>query len=96
MKSIVFTQDFDGQLPIFKDKKMGEKMEVNESHAAAVIHRGVAELDTTGGVEGDAVIITYKQESAELDEVEQEQEIVEKELKDPIKTKEEKHKVKAK
>lgn len=82
MKSIVFTQDFDGQLPIFKDKKMGEKMEVNESHAAALIHRGVAELDTTGGVE--------------LDEVEKKQEIVEKELKDPIKTKEEKHRVKTK
>mgnify|MGYP006317867363 FL=1 len=80
MKSIVFTQDFDGQLPIFKDKKMGEKMEVNESHAAALIHRGVAELDTTGGVE--------------LDEVEKAQK--EKELKLPIKTKEEKHKVKAK
>ena len=82
MKNIVFTQDFDGQLPIFKDKKMGEKMEVNESHAAALIHRGVAELDTTGGVE--------------LDKVEKKQEIVEKELKDPIKTKEEKHKVKTK
>ena len=80
MKSIVFTQDFDGQLPIFKDKKIGEKMEVNESHAAALIHRGVAELDTTGGVE--------------LDEVEKAQK--EKELKLPIKTKEEKHKVKAK
>ena len=80
MKNIVFTQDFDGQLPIFKDKKMGEKMEVNESHAAALIHRGVAELDTTGGVE--------------LDEVEKAQK--EKELKLPIKTKEEKHKVKAK
>ena len=80
MKSIVFTQDFDGQLPIFKDKKMGEKMEVNESHAAALIHRGVAELDTTGGVE--------------LDEVEKAQK--EKELKLPIKTKEEKHKVRTK
>ena len=80
MKSIVFTQDFDGQLPIFKDKKIGEKMEVNESHAAALIHRGVAELDTTGGVE--------------LDEVEKAQK--EKELKLPIKTKEEKHKVKTK
>jgi len=80
MKNIVFTQDFDGQLPIFKDKKIGEKMEVNESHAAALIHRGVAELDTTGGVE--------------LDEVEKAQK--EKELKLPIKTKEEKHKVKAK
>lgn len=80
MKSIVFTQDFDGQLPIFKDKKMGEKMEVNESHAAALIYRGVAELDTTGGVE--------------LDEVEKAQK--EKELKLPIKTKEEKHKVKTK
>ena len=80
MKSIVFTQDFDGQLPIFKDKKIGEKMEVNESHAAALIHRGVAELDTTGGVE--------------LDEVEKAQK--EKELKLPIKTKEEKHKVRTK
>ena len=80
MKNIVFTQDFDGQLPIFKDKKMGEKMEVNESHAAALIHRGVAELDTTGGVE--------------LDEVEKAQK--EKELKLPIKTKEEKHKVRTK
>ena len=80
MKSIVFTQDFDGQFPIFKDKKMGEKMEVNESHAAALIHRGVAELDTTGGVE--------------LDEVEKAQK--EKELKLPIKTKEEKHKVRTK
>lgn len=80
MKNIVFTQDFDGQLPIFKNKKMGEKMEVNESHAAALIHRGVAELDTTGGVE--------------LDEVEKAQK--EKELKDRIKTKEEKHKVKTK
>lgn len=47
MKNIVFTQDFDGQLPIFKDKKIGEKMEVNESHAAALIHRGVAELVET-------------------------------------------------
>ena len=80
MKNIVFTQDFDGQLPIFKDKKIGEKMEVNESHAAALIHRGVAELDTTGGVE--------------LDEVEKAQK--EKELKLPIKTKEEKHKVRTK
>lgn len=83
MKSIVFIQDFSGQLPEFKNKRMGEKMEVNDSHAAALIHRGVAELDLTGG-----------QESVELDKVETEQRA--KEQKVHVKTKEEKHGTKIK
>ena len=83
MKSIVFTQDFDGNLPIFKNKKMGEKMEVNDDNARSLILRGIAELDTTGG-----------QESVELDQVEKEQK--EKELKETITTKEEKHSTKIK
>lgn len=83
MKSIVFTQDFDGNLPIFKNKKMGEKMEVNDENAASLILRGIAELDTTGG-----------QESVELDHVEKDQK--KKELKETIKTKEEKHYTKIK
>lgn len=83
MKSIVFTRDFDGNLPIFKNKKMGEKMEVNDENAASLILRGIAELDTTGG-----------QESVELDHVEKDQK--KKELKETIKTKEEKHYTKIK
>ena len=47
MKTIVFTQDFDGNLPIFKNKKIGEKMEVNEDNAKSLILRGIAELDET-------------------------------------------------